>query len=269
MVGACACQHPPPPDRLRLPRQAAYSDPAMATTDRGTDPDEVAAALAALDQSRRRFVAVVGHELRTPVTTLRGLVGELEHELAGGPRSTVTEELVPALVRCAARVESLVDDLLVATDIVTALPVGDPEPVELVTIAQAIWDASDTDDELELVGDAGVVASVRPLAADWMIERVLDNARRYGEAPYALRAESTEGGVRLTISSGGATLPPDDLALAFEVFYRGEAAVTTAPGFGLGLPVARALARQHGGDVTLTPRHGGGLDVTIELPAAP
>jgi signal transduction histidine kinase len=70
------------------------------------------------------------------------------------------------------------------------------------------------------------------------------------------------------VSSEGAELRPDDVHLAFELFYRGEGAVTSAPGFGLGLPVARALARQHGGDLHLEPRPGGGLDVTIDLPAA-
>jgi signal transduction histidine kinase len=63
-------------------------------------------------------------------------------------------------------------------------------------------------------------------------------------------------------------LQPDDVNLAFELFYRGEGAVTSAPGFGLGLPVARALARQHSGDLHLEPRPGGGLDVIIDLPVA-
>ena len=62
-------------------------------------------------------------------------------------------------------------------------------------------------------------------------------------------------------------IDPDELALAFELFYRGEGAVTSAPGFGLGIPVARALARQHDGDVELEPRPGGGLDVVVDLPA--
>jgi signal transduction histidine kinase len=74
--------------------------------------------------------------------------------------------------------------------------------------------------------------------------------------------------VRITVSSEGAELSADDVHLAFELFYRGEGAVTSAPGFGLGLPVARALARQHDGDLHLDPRPGGGLDVTIDLPAA-
>ena len=231
----------------------------MATSEREHD---IEAALDALDLARRRFVNVVGHELRTPVTTLRGLSEELiqatEEEL---------RDLAPAILRSARRVETLLDDLLLATDITTALPVGDPEPVDLVATAQATWDAIETDAELTLTGDHEAIAKMRPRAADTMLERVLDNAIRYGSPPYGFNA-STEGDrVRITVSSEGAELSADDVHLAFELFYRGEGAVTSAPGFGLGLPVARALARQHDGDLHLDPRSGGGLDVTIDLPA--
>lgn len=225
--------------------------------------DDVTIALEALDSARRRFVAVVGHELRTPITTLRGLTEELD-----GAQPEAVQELVPAIVRNARRVEELLDDLLLATDITTALPVGTPEPIDLVTTAQAIWDAFETDDDLALSGEPEAVAALRPGAADTMLERVLDNAHRYGEPPYALHASRDGSRVRVVVSSHGALLQPDEVHLAFELFYRGEGAVTTAPGFGLGLPVARALARQHDGDLTVEPHPGGGLDAIIDLPAA-
>lgn len=226
-------------------------------------PDQdVAAALEALDLARRRFVNVVGHELRTPVTTLRGLSEELVNA-----DETELRELAPAILRSARRVESLLDDLLLATDITTALPVGDPEPVDLVASAQATWDALDAGDDLALSGATEAAAALRPGAADTMLERVLDNARRYGQPPFALDVLVAAGRVRLKVSSEGAELKPDEVHLAFELFYRGEGAVTSAPGFGLGLPVARALARQHDGDLHIEPRPGGGLDVIIDLPA--
>lgn len=230
--------------------------------DGGSDVD-VSEAMAALDAARGRFVAVVGHELRTPVTTLRGLAEELEKADESSRR-----EITAALVRSARRVESLLDDLLLATDITTVLPVGEPEPIDLVTTAQAIWDAFEAEDELELSGDCELVARLRPGAGDTMLERVLDNARRYGSPPFQLDAKTVEGRAKITVSSQGAELQPDDVHLAFELFYRGEAAVTSAPGFGLGLPVARALARQHDGELTIEPHAGGGLDVCIDLPAA-
>jgi signal transduction histidine kinase len=229
--------------------------------DGGTE-DEVAQALEALNRARGRFVAVVGHELRTPVTTLRGLA----EELVDADLDTV-RELTPALLRSARRVESLLDDLLLATDITTVLPVGQPEIIDLVATAQATWDALEVDDDLELTGAKDVEAWMRAGAGDTLLERVLDNARRYGRPPYRLHTETDDGRIRLTVSSEGAAMQPDDVHLAFELFYRGEAAVTSAPGFGLGLPVARALARQHDGELTIEPRPGGGLDVCIDLPA--
>ena len=245
---------------MAYPEYAAPMVSRVGTTDREED---IEAALDALDLARRRFVNVVGHELRTPVTTLRGLSEELiqatEEEL---------RELAPAILRSARRVETLLDDLLLATDITTALPVGDPEAVDLVASAQATWDALDTDIELALSGDHEATVSMRPGAADTMLERVLDNAIRYGSPPYGFSATTDGDRVRITVSSEGAALSADDVHLAFELFYRGEGAVTSAPGFGLGLPVARALARQHDGDLHLDPRAGGGLDVTIDLPRA-
>lgn len=229
----------------------------------GAAEQVVAEELAALDAARRRFVSVVGHELRTPVTTLRGLAEELAHS-----DSEDLTELKAAILRSARRVEALVDDLLLATDITTVLPVGDPEPIDLVATAQATWDALEVSDDLELSGDAEVLTSLRPGAADTLLERVLDNARRYGSPPFSLHAVTRDGRALMTVTSQGAEMQPDDVHLAFELFYRGEAAVTSAPGFGLGLPVARALARQHGGELTLEPHAGGGLDVCIDLPAA-
>ncbi len=224
---------------------------------------DVAGALDALDLARRRFVNVVGHELRTPVTTLRGLCEQL-----AGATDAELRELTPAILRSARRVEALVDDLLLASDITTALPVGEPEPVDLVASAQATWDAFEGEDDLRLDGVTEAVVDFRPGAAEQLLERVLDNAHRYGSPPYAFESSVAGGRVTLTVSSEGADLAPDDVHLAFELFYRGEAAVTSAPGFGLGLPVARAIARQHGGDLQIEPRPGGGLDVIVDLPAS-
>jgi|GEM_PF-2454918 two-component system sensor histidine kinase KdpD len=237
----------------------------MADPGGGAESGEVAEALAALNAARGRFIAVAGHELRTPVTTLRGLAEELAVAV-DPPDPALLTELAPAILRSARRVEALLDDLLLATDITTVLPVGDPEPVELVSTAHAIWDAMGEPEPLEHTGDGEAEVMMRPGAADVLLERVLDNARRYGSAPFGLDVQGKGDRVHLRISNAGAELAPDDVGLAFELFYRGEAAVTSAPGFGIGLPVARALARQDGGELWIEPRAGGGLDVHLELP---
>jgi signal transduction histidine kinase len=228
----------------------------------GTEAD-VAHALELLDLARRRFVNVAGHELRTPITTIRGLA----EQIPTASEAEMRDEIAPALMRSTRRLERLLDDLLIAAEITTALPVGEPEEVDIVATAVAIWDAGG-DEELLVDGDIEATAMLRPGAADRLLEHVLENARRYGDAPYRLSAKANGDHVVIEVTSGGAEVAPDDLALAFELFYRGEGAVTSAPGFGLGLPVARALARQDGGDVRIAAAPGGGVMVTVELPAS-
>src|SRR4051812_40286368 len=116
----------------------------------------------------RRALNVIGHELRTPATTVRGLA-EL---FAAGVLPEERPDLVEALVRNARRLESLVADLLAATSGPTALPAGPPEPVKLNDQVEASWTE---DNGLELAG-AGV-ALARAASVARIVGAVLDNAR--------------------------------------------------------------------------------------------
>src|SRR5688572_14582423 len=92
-----------------------------------------------LDLLRRRVVNVVGHELRTPVTTVRGLA----ESLVDAPDDDTRQVLTDALVRSAVRLERLVDDLLLASGIFTASPVGDVADIDLAdAVARAGWVAA-------------------------------------------------------------------------------------------------------------------------------
>ncbi len=101
-----------------------------------------------------------------------------------------------------------------------------------------------------------------------VLRPVFENAARYGAPPVTLTAEASGVVVIITVESGGRVVPDSDVSLAFEAFYRGEAAVMSAPGLGLGLPIARILAEQAGGRVDMSARDGGGVAVRFELPAA-
>ena len=208
-----------------------------------------------LDLLRRRVVNVVGHELRTPVTTVRGLAESLVDVEDDETRRTLTD----ALVRSAVRLERLVDDLLLASGVFTASPVGDVVAVDLAdAVRRAGWPAP---------VDGTGVATARVEAVDRLLEPIIDNARRHGD-PVEVRIATHGDRVVLDVESAGPELAEGDVVLLCEPFFRGEAAVMTAPGLGLGLAVARTIARAEGGDVHAHARAGGGLVVRLELPCS-
>ena len=207
----------------------------------------------------RRALNVVGHELRTPVSTVRGLA-EL---FAAGVTPEERPDLVDALVRNARRLEVLVDDLLAATSVTTALPAGRPEAVKVSDHIEAGWSEGAG---LNLTGTGTAMA--RAASVERIIGAVLDNARAYGQRPVTVSVDQDGDRVRVVFESPGAELPPEDVRLALSAFWRGERAVTTAPGLGLGLTVAGALASHEGGRLWVEARKGGGLVTFLELPAA-
>jgi two-component system phosphate regulon sensor histidine kinase PhoR len=220
-----------------------------------TAVDATVATASDLDLLRRRVVNVVGHELRTPVTTVRGLA----ESLAVATDEQTRRDLTTALVRSAARLERLVDDLLLASGVLTASPVGDAIDVDLAAaVRDSGWSAP-------IEGAATIHARVE--SVERILEPIVDNARRHGE-PIEVRISTTADGAIVDVESSGPELAEGDVLLLCEPFFRGEAAVMTAPGLGLGLAIARTIARAEGGDVQAHARAGGGLVVRIVLAGA-
>jgi signal transduction histidine kinase len=216
---------------------------------------------AEIDLLRRRILNVVGHELRTPVTSLHGLV----ETLATCPEGPDREALVAAVVTSARRLDHLVEDLLLAASVDTLVPVGGAEPVDLLAAARLGWDTVAPGRDATFAGSA--VARARPDAVTRVLLALLENAAVHGAPPVSITASSDGGRASVEIASGGPELSADDVTLALEAFYRGERAVTTAPGLGLGLAVARTLARGDGGAVTVRAGTAGGVVARYELPA--
>jgi signal transduction histidine kinase len=211
-----------------------------------------------VDLLRRRILNVVGHELRTPVSTLAGLAAELE----GCSDEHLRLELIEAVARNARRLDRLVEDLLLASSIETVVPVTPSEVVELVETARRTGERP-----LTVTFSGSARARCRPEAAQRALGALLDNAARYGEPPVTVTGVEVGAMALVEVSSGGPVVPEAELALATELFFRGERAVTTHPGLGIGLAVARTLARAEGGDVSIRSREGGGVIACLELPA--
>lgn len=237
---------------------------------------ELAAANATLrrsDEARRRFLADISHELRTPITVMRG-----EAEIALRGQDKAPSEYRLALRRIAeeaGHTARLVDDLLFVARSesgearVSMQPVSLDEVMERA-IASARSLAEPTGVRLAETGrQAAAVVQGDPDRLRQLLLVLFDNAVRYsppgGVVEVALTPTST--GVEIIVSDRGMGISPDEVERVFERFYRGDgAAARHGGGSGLGLPLARAIARAHGGEVTLEGRPGGGTTARLRLP---
>ena len=225
--------------------------------------DGTAAALAEVDAIRRRVVNVVGHALRTPITTLCGLA----EALAQAKEPTVRAELQAAVERNAVIVERLLDDLLIAAGVSTALPVEDPSLVELGDAVWTAWRTLDHETELFLEGDRELTVSAQRGAVERALALLLDNHAKYGDGPLAVRLDRDGDQAVVTMSTSGEQPNEVEQPLIFELFYRGEHAVMRAAGLGIGLPVALALLEASGGSLAIE-MTGDGVLSRVELPAS-
>ena len=140
--------------------------------------------------------------------------------------------------------------------------------VDFDALAEGVCeDASDAGAAVNYSGVRGVTVSGRPAALRRAISNLIDNAVKYGGgAEVTLSAEARH--VVLAVDDSGPGIPRSEREKVFEPFYRIEGSRNPETGgVGLGLAVARSIARENGGDIVLAARKGGGLSARLELPA--
>lgn len=205
-------------------------------------------------QRAARFSADASHQLKTPVTVLR--LG-LEELLKREDLSVEECQELAALIHQTYRLSGLIEDLLLLSRMDAGRLSIEFRPVNLAElIAASLDDLEAMPDERELAVETEVPAELwvtgekRYLAL--VLHNLLENARKYNRpgGRIQVRALAQEGEVRLTIGNSGAGISPTARGRIFERFHRANAA-ENIPGYGLGLNLARELARLHGGDVEL------------------
>jgi two-component system phosphate regulon sensor histidine kinase PhoR len=219
--------------------------------------------MAEIDLLRRRVINVVGHELRTPVTTMRGLA----EVLLTADLATIRDEVGPRLLTNLRRLERMIDDVLVGSGVTTALPVGRPAAERVAPALEAAWADLANAGDLSVGGDVDGRVLLPPGSLQRIAAHVLANVASYGEPPLVATITASPGTTRVAVASSGSTLSDQELRLAFEPFFRGEAAVMKAPGLGLGLTVVKLLVEQAGGTASLTATPSGETVTILELPA--
>ena len=222
--------------------------------------------LSRLLESQRAFVADASHQLRTPLTGLRL---RLEEASAAGVTPGAQAEL-DAGVAEVERLAEMIDELLVLSQAgERELPGERLGRRELVEQALARWEGTAAERSISL--EEGEMSDGAFWCAGADAERALDvlleNALAYCPAGSAVTVRATVG--RVEVLDRGPGLRADDGETIFERFHRGSAGRSGPPGSGLGLSIARELARGWGGDVTLQSRPGGGAVASLILREAP
>lgn len=219
----------------------------------------------------RRFVADASHELRTPITAIRGF-SEL-HRQGAVTGEKETTELIGRIENESKRMGSLVEDLLLLARLdqareMEAKPVDINKVVEDAVIsARAAGPAHPVDlrisgDEIFTLGDE--------LRIHQVVANLLANARAHTPAgtQITVTTRSTDAGVEITVADQGPGLSEEDQKQIFERFYRADSSrVRTGPdGSGLGLSIVDAVMRAHGGSVSVQSAPGEGAVFTLLFP---
>ena len=211
------------------------------------------ARLERLVSAQRDFVADASHQLRTP---LSGLRLRLEEARAATREPDAREEIDAGLAEVD-RLSAIVTELLVLSQAGEAdAPAQEVDLVDAARRAAERWGLEPPPDaRLPLVRCA-----VQDL--DRVLDALIENAVRYGRTGVQLnvRARTVE------VGDDGPGLAEDEQEAVFERFHRGRAGRGGPPGTGLGLPIARELARRWGGDVRIANGAGGGAVATVDFP---
>lgn len=231
-------------------------------------PQEIAHLAAALNEMRRRVVALVdertrmlvaiSHDLRTPLTRLR----QRAEQLRDAPtRDRMLDDI------------AMINDLLAETLVYLGGP-GSAEPshrVDLPSLLQTICAPFiDIGHDVTYEGPPRYAFVCRARALGRAITNIVENATKHGTTVSVALREANDKAVCIEISDDGPGIPPELREKVFEPFFKGDAARTSSrtAGFGLGLSIARDIIRRHGGEIELSEHRPHGLVVRIRFDPA-
>ena len=219
---------------------------------------------AALDEARgseaatRRFLDDAAHQLRTPITSIRASA----EALARGTLPEERDRLVSAVVRETSRASRLMTGLLQMARLHHGRRLN-RQACDLVTLCReeadrVQWVSPQLEVDVVESASAPPEVEIDPQAVAEILANLLDNARRHAHSRIEMSVESQNGHVNLKVSDDGPGLPAGKEESVFDRFVSLDA----RGGSGLGLPIARELARAHGGDLTYD-----GKAFVVTLPA--
>ena len=224
-----------------------------------------------LERIRQDFVANASHELKTPLTTMRGFTETL---IEDDPPEDLRKEFLGMIHASSLRLQHVVDDLLDLSRLESGVWQAHLEAVDVGSAADAVWatmhqKAVEKDVRYMVEGYGSVRAD--PSGLTQIFQNLFDNALRYVDTGGTVRIRITRDGTVVTVEveDDGAGIPAVDLPRVFERFYRVDAARSRAEGgTGLGLAIVRHLVTAMDGTVIAESAPGSGTLIRITLPSA-
>jgi signal transduction histidine kinase len=224
--------------------------------------------------ARDEFISIASHELKTPLTTVKGYVQLLGRHINAFPTNAERiQRTIDQLQGQVSRFEELVDELLDVSRIQSGSIRLRREPCDVRQIVVQVVDRF----QQELEGRTThriVVDAPTPIRGRWdaarldqVITNLIANALNYSPDGGTIRVSVHRSSdlVTVAVSDEGVGIPPDERALVFQPFMRGRRAAEITPGAGLGLYVSNEIVRRHGGSLSFESEPTGSV-FTMSLP---
>ncbi len=228
-----------------------------------------------LERVRRDFVANVSHELKTPLTSIKGFVETLQDGALEQPEEA--KRFIGIIARQVARLQAVLADLLSLSRIEQQAEHGDLRfqdgairPVLESAVELCAHRAAQKKIEISLDCPPEARSRMNPDLFEQAAVNLIENAIKYSEAGRAIRiAVAPEGGGwKIDFADQGCGIEPQHLDRIFERFYRVDKARSRSEGgTGLGLSIVKHIMSAHGGSVTVASTAGVGSTFTLHLPA--
>lgn len=228
-----------------------------------------------LEHMRRDFVANVSHELKTPITSIKGFIETLSDGAIHDPEDA--KRFLDIVSRQTQRLNAIIDDLLTLSRVEQQtdrseieLQTGPLRPVIQAAVQLCQSKADEKEVSLQILGEATAAARMNAPLLEQAIVNLIDNAIKYSNPKTEVRIEATRanGTVTIRVTDFGCGIEPHYLPRLFERFYRVDKARSrTQGGTGLGLAIVKHIAQAHGGRVEVESTPGKGSSFSIHLPA--
>jgi signal transduction histidine kinase len=227
------------------------------------------------EEARDEFLSVAAHELKTPLTSLRGFAQLLASSLGSGSPPNV-ERLttgLQAIERQSEKLSWLVTQLLDVSRLEAGRLVLERRPTDVVPLVNQVLEAARAGSQhhaLRLRAPESAVVAVDPLRLEQVLTNLVDNAIKYSPEGGPVDVEVALGRLmlRIDVADQGLGIPAEHRPRIFDRFYRAHPEQRIG-GLGLGLYISRQIVELHGGAIKVEQPESGGTRMVVWVPVAP